>query len=96
MNIADKDLAMIKNILSGYVPGCKVWAYGSRVRGDNRKFSDIDLVLLPQTAIGFEKLCALRAAFQESDLPISVDLHCWDDITESFRNIIRSNYAVVM
>ncbi len=96
MNIADEDLAVIKDILGRYAPDCKAWAYGSRVRGDNRKYSDIDLVLLPQTAISFEKLCDLRAAFEESDLPISVDLNCWDDITESFRDIIRSDHAVVV
>ena len=87
-------LRMVLDLTNTHLPGVEVWAYGSRVRGNNRRYSDLDLVAF--TNPGQRPLAEnLREAFEESDLPIRVDLFLWDEIPESFRIRIKEEYAVL-
>ena len=66
--------AEVRRILAEQVPGAKAWAFGSRVKGTARPFSDLDLAIDAGAELDLATLAGLRHAFQESDLPISVDL----------------------
>ena len=69
-------------LLNRHLPNTTAWAYGSRVKWTSRPESDLDLVVFArpeQSAMVAE----LREAFDESDLPFSVDLFVWDDVPES-------------
>ncbi|MBK6626307.1 MAG: nucleotidyltransferase domain-containing protein [Flavobacteriales bacterium] len=66
--------AEVRRILAEQVPGAKAWAFGSRVKGTARPFSDLDLAIDAGAELDLATLAELRHAFQESDLPISVDL----------------------
>ena len=55
-----------------------VKVYGSRATGRARPASDLDLVVFPPVAR--RDLMDLRFAFEESDLPIKVDVLAWDEI----------------
>ena len=46
IHLDQTQLALVKPILSAYVPDRAVAAFGSRVQGTAREFSDLDLVLL--------------------------------------------------
>jgi uncharacterized protein len=96
MNIEPQYLEAITDILRKYACGSEVWAYGSRVRGTNARFSDVDLVLRPKENMSFERMCKLKLAFEESDLPMSVDVHCWDNIPESFKEQIIKEYETII
>lgn len=37
---------IIRNILRQYLPGFEVWAFGSRVTGRAKHYSDLDLVVI--------------------------------------------------
>ncbi|MEA1962033.1 MAG: nucleotidyltransferase domain-containing protein [Bacillota bacterium] len=89
-------LEMIKEILSEHVPECKVWIFGSRVKGRARRYSDIDLVIIGKEKLDWHRMEALRDALSESDLPYMVDLLNWHDISESFREVIRKQYEVLI
>ena len=66
--------AEVRRILAEQVPGAKAWVFGSRVKGTARRFSDLDLAIDAGAELDLATLAELRHAFQESDLPISVDL----------------------
>lgn len=66
--------AEVRRILAEQVPGAKAWAFGSRVKGTARRFSDLDLAIDAGAELDLATLAGLRHAFQESDLPIIVDL----------------------
>lgn len=66
--------AEVRRILAEQVPGAKAWVFGSRVKGTARRFSDLDLAIDAGAELDLATLAGLRHAFQESDLPISVDL----------------------
>lgn len=89
-----EQLRLVLDLTKRHLPGVEVWAYGSRVRGNPRRYSDLDLVAF--TGPDQEPLADnLRQAFEESDLPIRVDLFLWEELPESFRNRIRKEYAVL-
>ena len=67
-------LAMVRDILQQYVPEREVRAFGSRVTGGNRPFSDLDIAISGGAPPDDATLFDLREALEESDLPINVDV----------------------
>ena len=89
--------AMLGEILEKYVPGMEVWAYGSRVNGNNHDASDLDLVVRNPADPDQkqENLTALRAALADSNLPIRVQAQDWARIPAYFREEIEKGYVVI-
>ena len=89
-----EQLRLVLDLTSAHLPGVEAWTYGSRVRGNPRRYSDLDLVAF--TNPGQEALVDnLREAFEESDLLIRVDLFLWDELPDSFHREIEQAYAVL-
>ena len=75
-------------LLNRYLPDTTTWAYGSRVKWTSRPESDLDLVVFARPEQGV-RVAELREAFEESDLPFRVDLFVWDEVPESFREVVE-------
>lgn len=65
------------------------YAYGSRVKGTAKRLSDLDLVILDDVQAG--EVESVREAFEESDLPIKVDVSLWSELSEEFRQQVRGD-----
>jgi predicted nucleotidyltransferase len=63
--------------------GCIISIFGSRARGDNHLFSDIDVLV--EGDIPHSKLSAIKEQLEESSLPIRVDIVLWHDLAETYR-----------
>ena len=63
--------------LQQFLPEVGVWAFGSRVKGNARASSDLDLVLFASPTQR-SQVFALQEALEESNLPFKVDLLIWD------------------
>lgn len=81
-------IALIREILRRHVPNRTVWAFGSRVRGRVKPFSDLDLAILGDTPLPDCVLAALQDDFADSDLPIRIDIVDWARTSPEFRDII--------
>ncbi|CAI8035067.1 Uncharacterized protein HI_0073 [Geodia barretti] len=81
-------------MLKAHLPGVAVWAYGSRVKGNARPYSDLDLVAFTEAGHA-SQLNALREAFEDSDLPFRVDLFAWPETPPSFHSQILKDHAVL-
>lgn len=81
-------------ILSRFIPGMTVLAYGSRVKGTARPYSDLDLAVFA-TPTQRSLISDLKEALDESDLPFLVDVLVWDELPESFHRNIMARYVVV-
>ena len=81
-------------LLKRHLPNTTVWAYGSRVKWTSRPESDLDLVAFARPEQG-ARVAELREAFDESDLPFSVDLFVWDEMSEGFRKHVEAEYLVL-
>ena len=79
IDLSPEQLQLVLNLTGTHLPGVEILAYGSRVRGNSRCYSDLELVAFANKA---DKQLAnnLREPFEESDLPIPVDLFLWDEI----------------
>jgi uncharacterized protein len=82
-------------ILQKHAPELEVRAFGSRVSGRARKFSDLDLVLLGTDKLPPRRIENIKDAFSESDLPILVDVVDWHAVTDTFRAVIDQKHETV-
>ncbi len=90
-----EELEIVRAILSRHVPGREVRAFGSRVTGTAKKFSDLDLAVMGETPLPPSVLADLEEDFRESDLSFKVDVIDWAATKEHFRRIIEAGYVVV-
>ena len=90
-------LATVKAILAEHVAGCEVRAFGSRATWTARDYSDLDLDLAVHgdRPLDWRTLGRLKEAFEESDLPMRVDVLDWHTISERFHRQIQHDYVVV-
>jgi len=88
-------LAEVRQLLRAHLPGCRVCAFGSRVTGKARRFSDLDLAVMTETPLDWRALEALKDAVAESDLPFMVDVLDWAVTAETFRRTIAPQLVVV-
>lgn len=69
----------------------KVWVFGSRARGDNRKFSDIDILCeFPQSTIlpaGF--IAHITESLEDSNFPYKVDLVSRSEVAQSYKDQVE-------
>ena len=85
----------VRQILAEHVPDCEVRAFGSRAKWTAREYSDLDLAVVGDGPLDWRLLGRLQDAFEESDLPITVDVLDWHSTAESFRRLIESDFTVV-
>lgn len=96
IDISEKNLKIVLDILKQFVPSCEVRVFGSRYKGNAKKYSDLDLVIVGSEKINWEIISDIKEAFQESDLTFRVDVIDWNDIEDYFREIIiKSGYEVI-
>ena len=88
-------LDIVERILAEHVPGCEVRAFGSRAAWTARDYSDVDLAVVGDGPLHWRTLSRLREAFEESRLPMRVDVLDWHAISEGFREAIKSDCVVV-
>jgi uncharacterized protein len=88
-------LDFIISVLKELIPECEVRAFGSRVNGRAHRFSDFDLAVVSEEPLDWRRLEALKDAFAQSDLPITVDVLDWRAISADFRKIIEKGCETI-
>ncbi len=85
--LEDKHKKIIKEILSKYP--YKFYVFGSRVKENHKKLSDLDLCYLdpiPSSVINL-----IENDFEESDLPFKVDIINWKNCSKEFQEEINKD-----
>lgn len=95
IDVAPVDLETVRDILSRFVPDREVRAFGSRVSGTAKPFSDLDLAVMGNGAMPSAVLADMKEAFSESNLPFKVDVVDWATTKETFRRIMEKEFVVV-
>lgn len=83
------ELHEVTQILAQHLPAVEVRAFGSRVKGTAKPYSDLDLALMTTHPLSLEQEAVLKEAFGESSLPFKVDLLDWATTTPAFQDIVR-------
>ena len=68
----------------------QVYLFGSRARGNARRWSDIDVAVLPLEQFPAGLLSSIREALEESHIPFTVDLLDLSDADPAFRTKVLS------
>ena len=95
IDLNSKHLETIQRILAKHVPKCEVRAFGSRVKWTAKDYSDLDLAVVGSEPLSRRQLRQLKEAFEESDVPIRVDVVDWQSLSDWFKKMILEKYAVV-
>jgi predicted nucleotidyltransferase len=95
LDLTAEQLATVQSILCQHVPDREVQAFGSRVTGKAKPYSDLDLVIMGDIPLDFRTVAALKDTFAESDLPFRVDVVEWATTGDNFRAIIRERSETV-
>lgn len=88
-------LGKVKNIIAKHLSGHKVFAFGSRVNGSAKKHSNLDLVIMSTEPIDEKIMAMLREEFEESTIPIKVDIVDWSAISEDFQSAIKGHLTAL-
>lgn len=94
VDLTPAQLEEVSCLLAQHLPSTQVWLYGSRVRGNARATSDLDMVVFaaPEQQA---QVSQLREAFEQSNLPFPVDLFVWSSVPEKFKKNIQQNYIEI-
>ena len=87
MFMENRHLDIVKTILKKYP--YTFYAFGSRVRGKEKKLSDLDVCFIED--IPGHIISHIEEDFENSDLPYKVDIVNWHVCDESFQNLIRKD-----
>ena len=85
IDLKPEHLLLIQKVLA---EAKDVRVFGSRVLGKAKEFSDVDICVLDHPAPGYEKLSEWKQKFDESDLPIVVDLSLYEDLADVIRTAV--------
>ncbi len=92
IDLQPADRAILRDVLDTCLPaGVRVWAFGSRVTGSARRYSDLDLAVEADQKVPFDVLSRLAEALSESDLTIKVDVVDLKAIDPAFRGLIAAD-----
>lgn len=88
-------LDRVRKIVREHAPECEVWVFGSRVSRRSKPFSDLDLAVISPRELSSRQLALLAYAFEDSDLPIKVDIVDWQAAPAPLRERIAERHEVL-
>jgi len=97
IDLKPEHLAIVQAILCEHLPeNARVWVFGSRATGRARRGSDLDLAIDTGQPLSAETELALRFAFEDSDLPWTVDVVDMQRLREGIfrQNVERDRLAL--
>lgn len=97
IKVSSHELMIVLEILKKHLPAkTTVWAFGSRVKGNIKKFSDLDLVIDANgKPLSLATMAQLAYEFEESSLPYKVDIVDWQNIDDVFKKLIQEDKRLI-
>lgn len=94
INLEEKYLSFLNKVISGYLTSYTLYLFGSRVNGNSKKYSDIDIAISSKELSRSVK-AKLEYEFENSTLPYEVDIVDLNDIAEEFRKLIENSLVKI-
>jgi predicted nucleotidyltransferase len=91
IHISPSQEKVILTIIKKHFPKSKILLFGSRVRGDHKQYSDLDICLDDQgQPLPLAKLSMLEEELSQTEIPFKIDIVDWNRITSDFQQIIMA------
>jgi len=86
-------IKILRKILQSHIPdkSYRAFIFGSRAKGTNRKFSDVDLGIIGPKPLSSRVFVTIQDEFEKSDLPYKVDFVDFSSVSDKFRKQALSN-----
>ncbi len=94
INITNNEKKIIQEIFQTNIPNVEVRVFGSRIRNDYRKTSDIDFAIFAKEKIDYGVFAKLQMDFSDSDLPFQVDVVDTKRTSPEFIKLINKEYEI--
>ena len=91
--VNEREESIIKNILKDYP--YQFYFYGSRVKGDYTKSSDLDILVKSENEIPEHVMNGLELKFNESLIPYVVNIADFSKLNENFYKLIEPTLVSV-
>lgn len=91
LGITDKEQRIIEGILDAYADSYSFYYYGSRVKGNFEKTSDLDVLIKGEKEMPLLVLSELKEKFDASYLPYVVNFSDYHNITPDFYEHIKQD-----
>ena len=91
--ITEQEEKIIKSILNNYP--YEFYYYGSRVKGDYTKGSDLDILIKNDDEIEQSVLNEINLKFNESLIPYRVNFSLFNEISKTFYNLIKNDLVKI-
>ena len=91
----EEEEQIIKTILSPYMNGFDFYYYGSRVKGNFEKTSDLDILIKGDNKFPYDSLDTIKTLFDKSNLPFIVNFVDYHLIDEKFYNLIKKDLVKI-
>ena len=91
VDIRPDHLETVQEILRSRLPaGVEVWVFGSRANWTTTDSSDLDLAVAGSAKLDYRVMADLEIAFEESDLPYTVDVIDLNNVSDAFNQIVKN------
>lgn len=94
--ITAEEQKVIQKLLSPYKNEFEFYYYGSRVKGNFEKMSDLDILIKGECEMPFDKLELIKYLFDNSDIPYIVNFTDFNKIDTRFFNLIKKDLVKVL
>ncbi len=91
LQLESRHQKMLKEILNKYP--YRFYAYGSRVKGTAKKYSDLDLCY--QENIPSRAIAEINWELTDSYLPFTVELVNWKNMRPAFQKMIKKDLVLI-
>ena len=91
--INEKEECIIQAILKDYP--YDFFYYGSRVKGNYTKLSDLDILLKNETEVPYSVIEDIELKFNESKIPYIVNISQYANMDENFYNLIKNDLVKI-
>lgn len=95
INVTEHERALIEALLETYVPECEIRVFGSRLSGNHKEYSDLDLAIVGSAKLPSGVIARLKESFAESVIPFRVDILDWHAISKEFQSVILAGYEIL-
>ena len=93
--VTEEQEKIIHEILSPYKNDFDFYYYGSRVKGNFSKPSDLDILIKGKEEMSYDILERLKVLFDISNLPYVVNFADYNNMEERFYNLIKKDLVKV-
>lgn len=93
--VTQNEHSIITDILKNYIQDYSFYYYGSRVKGNFGKTSDLDILIKGKKEIPLTDLVHLKEQIDESKLPYIVNFTDYNNIDESFYSLIKNDLVKI-